>query len=85
MQKDIGFIHISDALTEAMLDPQGNVKNPKTSPTLHGKAPAQEGTNATLHGNAFRLLMIPQLGPQKITQTIYFKRSGVFFRQNGKT
>jgi hypothetical protein len=32
---------------------QGNVKNPKTNATLHGNAPAQNGTSPALHGNAF--------------------------------
>jgi len=63
---------------------QGNVKNPKTSPRLHGNAPTQEGTNATLHGNAFRLNWGPQSGPLQIAQTIYFKRFGALCRQNGK-
>ena len=42
-------------------------------------------TNATLHGNAFRLLMGPQSGPTQIAQNIYFKLFGMLFRPNGKT
>ena len=85
MQKDIGFIHISDALTEAMLDPQGNIKNPKTSATLYENASAQKKTNVTQHGNVFRLLMGPQSGPPQIAQSICFKLFGTLFRPNGKT
>ena len=84
MQKDIGFIDISDALTEAMLDHPRERQNPKTSATLHENASPQKETNATLHGNAFRLLM-GQSGPPQIAQTIYFKRFGTLLRQHGKT
>ena len=84
MQKDVGFIHISDALTEAMLDHPRERQNPKTSATLHENASPQKETNATLHGNAFRLLMGPQSGPPQIAQSIYFKLFGTFVRPNGK-
>ena len=41
---------------------QGNIKNPKTSATLHENAPAQKGKSATLHGNAFSIFLVPQHG-----------------------
>ena len=42
-------------------------------------------TNATLHGNVFRLLMGPQSDPPQIAQSMYFKLFGTLFRPNGKT
>jgi len=53
MYKCNGFIHISDALTEAMLGHPRERQNPKTSAALHENASAQNGTSAALHGNAF--------------------------------
>jgi hypothetical protein len=44
-------------------------QNLKTSATLHGNAPAQNGTSAMLHGNAFRVFMVnlgaPHVAPYK--------------------
>ena len=64
IQNRIGSIDISDTLTESMLDHRMVTPKLKTSTRLHGNAPAQTGTNASLHGNAFRLFMV-QLGASK--------------------
>ena len=63
---------------------QENVNNPKTSATLHENAPAQKGTNAMLHGNAFRLLMGPQSGPPKSPKPCILKGLERFFANTAK-
>ena len=84
MQKDVGFIHISDALTEAMLDHPRERQNPKTSATLHESASAQKETNATLHENAFRFLMGPQSGPPKSPKPFILNGLKRFFANTKK-
>ena len=42
-----------------------NIKNCKTSATLHGSAPAEKKTSATLHGNDFAILMVQMGRPKK--------------------
>ena len=64
MQKCIGFIDISAALTGPCWATHGNVKNPKTSATLHGNASGKCKTSAALHGNAFFVHMV-QIGLPK--------------------
>ena len=64
MQKCIGFIDISDGLTGPCWATQGNVKNRKTSATLHGNASGKCKTSGTLHGNAFFVHMV-QIGLSK--------------------
>jgi hypothetical protein len=47
---------------------QRSIPHQKTSTTLHGNAPAQNGTSATLHGNVFRIFMIQLYAPKQVSQ-----------------
>ena len=68
MQKDIGFIHISDALTEAMLDhPRERQKSKNERHAAHSGAKRNER-----HAAWERFSMGPQSGPPKIAQSMYF-------------
>ena len=54
---------------------------PQTSAMLHGNAPAQNGTNATLHGNAVRLRMV-QLGLRTESPAHWKQNTGAPKRKN---
>ena len=78
MQKCIGFISISDALTGPCWTAKGNLKNPKTSVTLHGNASRKCKMSATLHGKVFLhyrqtspvQIGLPKKAPNRFKQTL---------------
>ena len=55
---------ISDILTGPCWTTQGNMRNPKTSATLHENASRKYKTSAALHGNVFLVGMV-EIGPPK--------------------
>ena len=59
---------MSDALTGPGWTTQGNMRNPKTSATLHENASRKYKTSAALHGNVFLVGMV-QIGlPKRVPQ-----------------
>ena len=63
-QKGIGFTTFLTPSVGPTWGTSGNIKNCKTSATLHENAPENWKTNATLHGNACAVRIV-QMGPQK--------------------
>ena len=63
-QKHIDFIAFLTPSLSPTWGTKRNIKNTKTSATLHGSAPATKKTSATLHRNAFAVWML-QMGPKK--------------------
>ena len=82
-KKGIGCINIVDVLTGAMVDLPKEHPKSKTSTMLHGNAPAQNGTSATLHGNAFRVFMVrldaSKKVPPKCPRQLFLKVFSMFF------
>ena len=63
-QKSIYFLMFQTPSLSPTWGTKRNIKNCKTSATLHGSARATQKTSATLHGNAFAVCMV-QMGPPK--------------------
>ena len=62
---------------------QRNVKNQKTSATLHGNAPAPKKTSATLHGSAPAKKWSPKKGPKKRSKPFEINVFRCFFGERG--
>ena len=65
-QKDIDFITFRTPRLGPTWGTKRNVQNRKMSATLHGSAPVQNETSATLHGNAFCIRMVQMTPPKRV-------------------